>query len=174
MGTKNFKVLDINFLPVLRKFDFQISPNTISSTTYIVKQLFYSENSPGIRLAGPLSSNGIGRVEVLYNGEWGTICDSNWDMNDARVACRQLGYPYAFSALRGSKVQDDLGPIWLDGVECVGFEENLTSCYHRGWGDHYCDHSRDAGVECSSTGNIIIGCNEGCGGMFYVSTLLKK
>ncbi len=33
-----------------------------------------------------------GRVEICRNNSYGTICDDQWDVLDARVACRQLGY----------------------------------------------------------------------------------
>ncbi|XP_028408889.1 scavenger receptor cysteine-rich type 1 protein M130-like [Dendronephthya gigantea] len=106
-----------------------------------------------IRLRGPSRLNGTGRVEILYLGIWGTICDDNWDINDARVACRQLGYWNALRALRGRDVPSGSGQIWLDEVGCTGTEQNLESCPHNddvGWGSHDCDHSEDAGVGCTS------------------------
>ena len=39
-------------------------------------------------------SDTLGRLEVCYNGYWGTVCD-NYDSIDritADVACQQLGY----------------------------------------------------------------------------------
>jgi hypothetical protein len=119
-----------------------------------------------VRLRGPSRSNGTGRVEVYYNGRWGTICDNYWDINDARVVCRQLGYQYTVRALRGYDVPDGAGQIWLNYVRCTGRERNLNSCSHNGWRNHTCGHYKDAGVECSSTGKIII--------FFFIIFILKS
>ena len=105
-----------------------------------------------IRLQGPLSANGTGRVEVFYKERWGTVCDNSWDIKDANIVCRQLSYKYAVRAFQGNQVPDGIGQIWLDDVHCNGSEPNLCSCSHKSWGTHNCYHSQDAGVECSSTG----------------------
>ena len=33
-----------------------------------------------------------GRLEIISNGRWGTICDDLFDSRDGLVACRQLGF----------------------------------------------------------------------------------
>lgn len=44
-----------------------------------------------IRLAGGVHLNG-GRIEVCVNGQWGTVCDDGWNVNNSKVVCKQLGY----------------------------------------------------------------------------------
>ena len=85
-----------------------------------------------------------GRVEILDQGSWGTICDDGWDLDDARVVCRQLGCGEALNAKRSAHFGAGSGPIRPDGNE-----SHVWRCPSRGWGRHYCRHKEDAGVICS-------------------------
>ena len=125
-------------------------PVTVSweSLKNIIFHLF-SVLSSGIRLVGG-SWNGEGRVEIFYNGNWGTVCDDRWDIREARVVCRQLGFYDALSAPKSANFGTGRGPIWLDDMNCGGNENSIKKCWHRGWGEGNCDHNQDASVICSS------------------------
>ena len=104
-----------------------------------------------VRLVGGSSYN-EGRVEVNYNGEWGTVCDDGWSYNDARVVCRQLGFRSG-TAIGSAGFGQGSGPILLDDVTCTGSESTLDKCNHLGFGvTRSCTHSEDAGVICSLQG----------------------
>ena len=90
-----------------------------------------------------------GRVEVYHNGEWGTVCDDFWDLNDAQVVCRQLGFGPAIAALERAHYGPGSGQIWLDNVDCTGTELTIGDCSHNEWGYNDCEHTEDAGVQCS-------------------------
>ena len=89
-----------------------------------------------------------GRVEIYYGGQWGTVCDRYWGINDANVVCRQLGFFSASGAPGGAKYGEGSGTIWIDGVDCRGDEASLLQCRHRKWVTSSCRHSKDASVEC--------------------------
>ena len=93
-----------------------------------------------------------GRVEIFYQGQWGTVCDDLWDIQDATVVCRQLGFPAAESALSATdRFLTGSGEIFLDDLECTGGESRLIDCRHPGWRTNNCGHSEDAGVVCSTS-----------------------
>ena len=110
-------------------------------------------NSDAIRLVG--GSAFAGRVEIFVDGTWGTVCDDSWDINDATVACNELGYPGgAVAAYNEAYYGPGSGSILLDNVECRGDENRLIDCTHIGLGTHNCDHSEDAGVMCRNPGKV--------------------
>jgi deleted-in-malignant-brain-tumors protein 1 len=107
-----------------------------------------------LRLVNGTTSN-RGRLEICINFIWGTVCDDSFDINDARVACRQLGYEvdqgqnvsYNIDAYYGQ----GSGPIWLNHLYCTGNEQSLLDCRKFGdIGNHYgCNsHVEDVSINC--------------------------
>jgi deleted-in-malignant-brain-tumors protein 1 len=120
--------------------------------------------SGAVRLVG--GSNLLeGRLEVYFNGRWGTVCDDHFSTVDAEVVCRQLarqgnlgnsGYSNYYSST-GAHVFDHgsvpfgagTGTIFLDDVNCDGSELRLDLCpIYGSIGDHNCQHSEDVSIRC--------------------------
>ncbi|PVD22185.1 hypothetical protein C0Q70_17990 [Pomacea canaliculata] len=127
-----------------------------------------AENLPGVTAATPveldrdhvfvrLNSNGhqtatSGYVEVYANGEYGTICDDNWDDRDAAVVCRMLGFSESGAvAITNGRSGHGSFIIAMDEVNCRGTESHLVDCgiTRDNWAHHDCSHNEDAGVSCT-------------------------
>ena len=102
---------------------YYLYPNIIS---YIIttdaSRLWDNPFRGMLRLTGTNFVN-EGRVEVYCNGQWGTICNLNFDANDRRVICQQLGYNGAFDT-------SDL-TLRQEVIIAVGYLQQLIhySCY---------------------------------------------
>nr|XP_030705150.1 T-cell differentiation antigen CD6 isoform X9 [Globicephala melas] len=95
-----------------------------------------------------------GRVEMLEHGQWGSVCDDTWDLDDAHVVCRQLSCGWAVQALPGLHFAPGQGRIHRDQVNCSGSETYLWDCLGLP-GNGYCGHKEDAGVVCSGARSLL-------------------
>ncbi|XP_014743403.1 PREDICTED: neurotrypsin [Sturnus vulgaris] len=122
-----------------------------NDATVVCRQLALGEKGPAftpIRLAGGSSAH-EGRVEVYHGGQWGTICDDQWDDADAEVVCRQLGLGGVAKAWSQAYFGEGSGPVLLDEVQCTGNELSIEQCPKSSWRQHNCGHKEDAGVSCT-------------------------
>ena len=126
-------------------------------TILIVIEQGNSQNHGDLRLVQQDVKNSAfteGRLEIYVNSTWGSICADNFDMHDADVACKQLGFSGALEVATSFHTpygRGREGPVWLDEVECK--EDSLLhilSCSHVRHADIDCDHFSDVAIKCSS------------------------
>ncbi|NWI11666.1 C163A protein, partial [Crypturellus soui] len=98
-----------------------------------------------------------GRVEVKLRGQWGTVADYTWDMEDAEVVCQQLGCGSAKSAHSSTRFGKGNGPVQLVWIDCHGNESALWECTIPGWGPYKGPHDWDAGVICQGFVRLVGG-----------------
>ncbi|KAL4216375.1 Deleted in malignant brain tumors 1 protein-like [Mactra antiquata] len=108
----------------------------------------YEDHSTVRLVEGSLPSEG--RVEVLHNGIWGTVCGNSFTQNDADVICRMLGFNETAVSIVHN-VSSGVGPIWLGDLDCFGDEADIEFCNLGGWNNHSCTHANDVGIRCEPT-----------------------
>lgn len=86
-----------------------------------------------------------GKVEVFLGGGWGLVCADGWDISDANVVCRQLGFSGAVMAAGGNNSLTLGKTFVMKDVECSGEEESVADCTFKV--PNIC--SKAAGVTCS-------------------------
>ncbi len=88
-----------------------------------------------------------GTVYVRIRGEWRGVCLNGFDLTDANVACRQLGYGSALQVSAYIEVEsgDD---YWLENLQCDGSESQLCECPSNGIGQETCGEFEGVAVTC--------------------------
>lgn len=113
------------------------APDELGSPTIVEADSCRPPDGEGaLRLAGD-------RLEIFHAGVWGSVCSEGFDADDARVACRQLGYPNGdwFPATSSH-------PIWMDDLACTGDEARLAECAFDGWGVRSCAPDSAVALRC--------------------------
>ncbi|XP_072221037.1 lysyl oxidase homolog 3B isoform X2 [Leuresthes tenuis] len=106
------------------------------------------KTSNNVRLKGG-ARLGEGRVEVLKDNEWGTVCDDRWNLQSASIVCRELGFGSAKEALTGGRMGQGMGPIYMNEVKCLGHEKSIWNCPFKNTTSEDCQHMEDAAVRCN-------------------------
>ncbi|XP_058629357.1 deleted in malignant brain tumors 1 protein isoform X2 [Onychostoma macrolepis] len=113
---------------------------------------------PSLRLINGHNSCS-GRVEVLYNGIWGTVCDNGWDLADAAAVCREMGCGDVIEAKSAAHFGQGSGPVWISDLQCSDTDSRLRDCKSSGWGRGSCGHEKDAGVICKENVRLVSSAN---------------
>jgi len=82
---------------------------------------------------------------VMISGK--PVCDDEWDLKDATVVCRQLGFPGVDRATIESEFGSVSSTFAMDNVRCQGNETSLEECSYKSGDD--CDGQEAAGVVCT-------------------------
>ncbi|XP_072410633.1 scavenger receptor cysteine-rich type 1 protein M130-like [Chiloscyllium punctatum] len=109
-----------------------------------------SDTQDSVHLHGG-SSNCSGRVEIMCDKRWGTLCGDSWDITDANVVCRELGCGFAVSARDAAVLSQEKDVIWQNDVKCKGREFSLFDCLSAAPAKSKCNHKEIASVKCSGS-----------------------
>uniref|UniRef100_A0A1X7T388 SRCR domain-containing protein n=1 Tax=Amphimedon queenslandica TaxID=400682 RepID=A0A1X7T388_AMPQE len=73
------------------------------------------------------------KVGVCFGNSWGYICPEDWDNNDAKVICRQLGLSLTWTGGKGidAEYENHNDRLWLNEIQCTGNETRLLECGRR-------------------------------------------
>jgi len=124
-----------------------------SAYNYIIIILSYNIGI-AVRLVGG-SSYSEGRVEVNYNGEWGTVCNDGWNDINAGVVCRQMGFGSSGMSIGSSSFGQISGLSLLADVKCNGTETSLVDCEHYGVNiTRNCNSLETVGVNCTTAQGV--------------------
>lgn len=88
-------------------------------------------------------------LEVYHEGEWRGVCDDSFDMDEAVVACRQLGGTLVTYSLNQRGASSE---FWLDDLGCDGSERRLDACAGADYGSENCGISEGVRVICEPGG----------------------
>ena len=108
--------------------------------------MFDESGNPRAVFTGGVQDTSRGRVEILINKQWHTVCSQRFGFKDANVICNQLGFNGARNVRTGYYGEGSGGIVALQNRGCDGGERNFLDCDLSAAVD--CSHPDDVGIEC--------------------------
>ncbi|MGH0114543.1 UNVERIFIED_CONTAM: hypothetical protein FKN15_020454 [Acipenser sinensis] len=141
-------------------------PVVCSAQVYRVSNVcsFVISGHREVRLSGD-SGLCSGRVEVLHGQTWGTVCDADFDWQDAEVVCRELQCGIPQKVLGAAHFKEGKGTLWSEEIQCFGNESRLYDCRTTDTKKQSCTHRNDVGLVCFGyTEYRLVGDPDSCSG----------
>ncbi|XP_071389013.1 scavenger receptor cysteine-rich type 1 protein M130-like [Centroberyx affinis] len=152
---------------------WRISPYCLQSGSTLRECLSTGSDSSSSSLAITCSEsvrlvNGTslcsGRLEVKSNQFWSSVCEADFDQQDAEVVCRELGCG-APSVLQGALYGEVEAPMWTKEFQCEGSESVLLDCGSSGSARNTCSPGKAVGLTCSEPDDVrLVGGASHCAG----------
>ncbi|XP_036374395.1 antigen WC1.1-like [Megalops cyprinoides] len=95
-----------------------------------------------------------GRVEVHHGNSWGTVCDADFDQQDAEVMCRELGCGVPVEVRGAAAFGKGEGQVWSEEIQCRGNESQIYFCPTSPTQKQNCSHENDVGLVCSGNDDV--------------------
>ncbi|NXW33009.1 C163A protein, partial [Phaetusa simplex] len=111
-------------------------------------------------------SDCAGRLEVFYNGTWGSICSNRMSQHTAITVCKHLNCGDGGEIAADFKYGRGSGPTWLDHIECTEQYNSLWQCQSDPWDPQSCgNRAEETHISCSDREKLrVIGGEDGCSG----------
>ncbi|XP_067451800.1 scavenger receptor cysteine-rich type 1 protein M130-like [Thunnus thynnus] len=107
-----------------------------------------------------------GRLEVKSEQSWSSVCEADFDQQDAEVVCRELGCG-APSVLQGALYGEVEAPMWTKEFQCGGHESALLDCGRSDSARSTCSPGKAVGLTCSEPVRLVGGASR-CAGTLEV------
>ncbi|XP_053197593.1 scavenger receptor cysteine-rich type 1 protein M160-like [Scomber japonicus] len=107
-----------------------------------------------------------GRLEVKSEQSWSSVCEADFDQQDAEVVCRELGCG-APSGLQGALYGEVEAPMWTKEFQCGGHESALLDCRRSDSARRTCSPGKAVGLTCSEPVRLVGGASR-CAGRLEV------
>uniref|UniRef100_A0A3Q4GF81 SRCR domain-containing protein n=1 Tax=Neolamprologus brichardi TaxID=32507 RepID=A0A3Q4GF81_NEOBR len=108
------------------------------------------------------------RLEVKSNQSWSSVCEADFDQQDAEVVCRELGCGPP-SVLQGALYGEVEAPVWSKEFQCGGHESALLDCRSSGSARNSCSAGKAVGLTCSEPFDLrLVGGESRCDGTLEV------